>query len=139
MSKGKIWPNIQQLSQTSSNLPEVRPLVRAYQRSGSGQRSGILLWPEVRPGRRTKIVLTLLFWSTNFPNLVVHFPSSPGGPCDENICERQRAVRGELEKGESNVRLFRSFLEYMVTAAVRRKCHRDGGGPLDLWTLNLFL
>ena len=45
------------ITPTSGNLPEVRPSVTAYQRSGSGQRSGILLGQRFGSGRRTKIYL----------------------------------------------------------------------------------
>ena len=44
----------------------VRPSVRAYQRSGSGQRSDILIWPEVLLCRRTKIYLRF----NTVPNMI---------------------------------------------------------------------
>ena len=45
----KNCPTIRKIYQRFGLLPEVRPLVRAYQRSGSGQRSGLFVRPEVRP------------------------------------------------------------------------------------------
>ena len=53
----KNCPTIRKIYQRFGLLPEVRPSVRAYQRFGFGQRSGILARPEVRLGRRTKIHL----------------------------------------------------------------------------------